>query len=125
MNRYFGEDETNGGKRSSKIYSVIVLIIVIIIGYNLYSFYRLNAVKIFVEEYLEEEGYINDDISLIDTFKSNLEGDRHRMVVVRLEEDPKVYYYFKSQNKLILESYILDDYDNVVNRVVKTVGQND
>lgn len=109
-----------GWKRSTKIYSGIVLIIVIIIGYNLYSFYKLNAVKIFVEEYLEEEGYIKDEISVLDKFKSNLAGDRHWMVVVRLEGDPKVYYYFKSKNKLILESYILDGYDNVVNKVVKT-----
>lgn len=114
-----------GWKRSTKIYSVIVLIIMIIIGYNLYSFYKLSAVKAFVEEYLEEEGYIDDDISLIDTFKSNLAGDRHWMVVVRLEGDPKVYYYFKSKNQLILESYILDDNDNVVNKVVKTGQSND
>jgi len=112
-------------KRSTKIYSLIVFIIIIIIGYNLYSIYKLSGVKAFVEDYLEEEGYMDDDIILLDTVKSNLPGDKHWMVVVRLEGDPKVYYYFKSQNKLILESYILDDYDNVVNRVVKTVGQND
>ncbi|MDN4608567.1 hypothetical protein [Sporosarcina highlanderae] len=107
-------------KRSTKIYFLIVLIIVILVGFNLYSFYKLNTVKIFVEEYLEEEGYTQNEISVIDKFKSNLAGDRHWMVVVRLEGDQKVYYYFKSKNKLILESYILDGYDNVVNKVVKT-----
>lgn len=109
-----------GWKRSTKIYSGILLIIVITLGYNLYSFYKLDAVKIFVEEYLEEEKYTQDEISVIDKFKSNLAGDRHWMVVVRLKEDPKVYYYYKSKNKLILESYISDGYDNVVNKVVKT-----
>ena len=109
-----------GWKRSTKIYLGIALIISLIIGYGVYDLYKINAVKTFVEEYLEEEGHIDDEISVLEKFRANLPGDRHWMVAVRLKEDNKTYYYFKTKNMLVLESYVLNSTDNVVNKVVKT-----
>lgn len=107
-------------KRSTKIYLVLAPILVLIIGYGVYDLYKINAAKTFVGEYLEEEGYADDEISGLNGFRANLPGDRHWMVAVRLKDDPKTYYYFETRNELILESYVLNSRDVVVNKVVKT-----
>lgn len=92
----------------------------LIIRYGAVDFYKINAVKAFVEVYLEEEGHTDNKIRVLEKFRTNLPGDRHWMVAVTLKDDPKTYYYFKTKNKLVLEFYVLKKTENVVNKVVKT-----
>lgn len=91
---------------------VILLVFVLIFGYISYKKYEVKSA---VEDYLKTElGVVEEDITEITPFKSNLPGDKAWLVGVRLKNDPKLYYYYKHEGKILMESYTLDGVEHVV-----------
>ena len=95
----------------------LILTILIAVGFGYIQYKKLN-VEVSVINYLTTEKNISkSDIISSEPFIANLEGDKNWMVSIKLKDDDKTYYYFKSNNKVILESYtengkehILDNY---------------
>ena len=85
----------------------LIAVAIIAIGVTAYIQGKLYIAKAEVKEYLEAEGA---DVAKIDTFMANLSGDKNWMVVVELKgEDGHYYYYYDRENeKVVLESYIVD-----------------
>lgn len=85
----------------------LIAVAVIAIGVTAYIQGKQYIAKAEVKEYLEAEGA---DVAKIDTFMANLSGDKNWMVVVELKgEDGHYYYYYDRENeKVVLESYIVD-----------------
>lgn len=91
---------------------VILLVFILTFGYISYKKYNVKSA---VEDYLKTElGVVEEDITEITPFISNLSGDKTWMVGVRLKNDPKVYYYYKHEGKVLMESYTLNGVEHVV-----------
>ena len=83
-----------------------VLIIFLGIGFG-YIQYKKSDVEKSVLEYLTtEKNSSKDDIVSSEPFISNLSGDKNWMVSIKLKNDDRTYYYYKSKNKIILESFV-------------------
>ncbi|MED3623152.1 hypothetical protein [Neobacillus thermocopriae] len=78
----------------------VILILLIFIGMGFsYIQYKKSNVKKSVTKYL--------------TTVANLPGDKNWMVSIKLKNDDKTYYYYKSKNKVILESYVENGVEHV------------
>ncbi|MFJ7679430.1 hypothetical protein ACIQXQ_15420 [Peribacillus sp. NPDC097198] len=89
-------------------YSLLVLLLFVGIGFS-YIQYKKSDVEDSVVEYLMNQKNISkEDIISSEPFFANLRGDKNWMVSIKLKNDNKTYQYYKSNNKVILESYIED-----------------
>lgn len=94
-------------------YTLLVLLILTAIGFG-YVQYKKSNVEDSVIKYLTTEKNISKkDIASSEPFIANLKGDKNWMVSIKLKNDSKTYYYYKSNNKIILESYIEDGVEHV------------
>jgi len=92
---------------------VLILIIFIGIGFS-YIQYKKSNVEKSVTRYLTIEKNISkNDIIFSKPFIANLQGDKNWMVSIKLKDDDKTYYYYKSKNKVILESYVENGEEHV------------
>lgn len=99
----------------NKFFKLVVIVLFFVFLIFSYVSYKKNAVKVAVENYLEEElGLIEEDIVELRPIISNLSGAKKWMVYVKLKDDPKGYHYYKRKGKVILESYIIDNVEHVV-----------
>ncbi|MBM7717704.1 hypothetical protein JOC94_004735 [Bacillus thermophilus] len=101
-----------------KIGITLLILLVLSLGVFGYITYKKNEVKSAVEDYLiKEEQIKREDILTLEPFIANLSGDKKYLVFVQIKDDEKRYYYFKDtkKNKVLLESYILNGKEHVVN----------
>ncbi|ODG93391.1 MULTISPECIES: hypothetical protein [Bacillaceae] len=92
---------------------VLIFIIFIGIGFS-YIQYKKSNVEKSVTKYLTTEKNISkNDIISSEPFIANLQGDKNWMVSIKLKNDDKTYYYYKSKNKVILESYVENGEEHV------------
>ncbi|MCD4838986.1 hypothetical protein LRS37_08875 [Neobacillus sedimentimangrovi] len=79
-----------------------------------YIQYKKSSVEQSVTKYLTTEKNISkNDIISSKPFIANLQGDKNWMVSIKLKNDDKTYYYYKSKNKVILESYVENGVEHV------------
>lgn len=98
----------------------ITLSILLVLTGGIFGFitYKKNDVKNAVEDHLiKEEQIKREDILTLEPFIANLSGDKKYLVLVQIKNDEKKYYYFKDTKKniVLLESYILNGKEHVVN----------
>ncbi|WP_062514693.1 DUF3139 domain-containing protein [Halobacillus sp. KGW1] len=88
----------------------IVFSVLLIIGIGFgYVQYKKVSVEQRVMEYLTTEKHLKEsDIVSSEPFIANLRGDKNWMVSVRLKDDERTYYYYRSKGKVVLESYVED-----------------
>ena len=86
---------------------ILITLAVIAIGITAYIQGKQYIAREEVKDYLEAEGA---DVAEVDSFIANLSGDKNWMVVVDLKGDKGHYYYYydRANEKVVLESYILD-----------------
>lgn len=86
---------------------ITLLILVSLIGsIFLYISFKKNSLENDVIEYLiEEKNLSKDDIIYRESFISNLSGDKNFMVSIKIKDDNKTYFYYKTDGEIILESY--------------------
>ncbi|MDM5292334.1 hypothetical protein QUF81_03730 [Peribacillus simplex] len=92
-------------------YTLLVLLILIGIGFTGFGYiqYKKSNVEDSVIKYLTTEKNLSKkDITSSKPFIANLKGDKNWMVSIKLKNDNKTYFYYKSNNKIILESYTED-----------------
>nr|WP_239549188.1 hypothetical protein [Scopulibacillus daqui] len=95
-----------------------MVLLVVVIGVSGYLNYKKNAVKNDVKEYLINEKHVKEkDILALEPSIENLSGDKKYIVYVKIRGDKRKYYYYKDtkKNKVLLESYILNGKEHVVN----------
>ena len=90
-----------------KVKIVLIAIAVIAVGITTYIQGKQYIAREEVKDYLEAEGA---EVADVDSFIANLSGDKNWMVVVELQGDDGHYYYYydRANEKVVLESYILD-----------------
>ena len=86
---------------------ILITLAVIAVGITAYIQGKQYIAREEVKDYLEAEGA---EVADVDSFIANLSGDKNWMVVVDLKGDEGHYYYYydRSKEKVVLESYILD-----------------
>lgn len=86
---------------------VMVLISILIASPFAYIHYKKTSVEKSVINYLTTEKNISKtDIISSEPFIANLQGDKNWMVSIKLKDDNKTYFYYKSKDIIILESYV-------------------
>ena len=97
--------------------SSLVLLLVVIGGYFMFSSFKLKNLENDVVEYLIKEQDIKKENIDAKGYKANLPGDRRNLVSIKIKGDKKVYSYFKDQEtgKIKMESYIDGDREVIVN----------
>lgn len=85
---------------------LFVLIIFIAIGFSYIQYKKSDAEDSVIEYLIKEKNISKDDIISSEPFISNLKGNKNWMVSIKLQNDDKTYYYYKSNNKIVLESYV-------------------
>lgn len=97
---------------------IAILIVIILIGSFLgFKAYKKNELKDEVLEHLLETGVKENEILILEPTTTNLPGDKHYFVEVKLKEDEKLYFYYKDSNsdEILLESYRLNGEEILVN----------
>ena len=86
---------------------ILITLAVIAVGITAYIQGKQYIAREEVKDYLEAEGA---EVADVDSFIANLSGDKNWMVVVELKGDDGHYYYYydRANEKVVLESYILD-----------------
>lgn len=86
---------------------ILITLAVIAVGVTAYIQGKQYIAREEVKDYLEAEGA---EVADVDSFIANLSGDKNWMVVVELKGDDGHYYYYydRANEKVVLESYILD-----------------
>ncbi|WP_075528300.1 DUF3139 domain-containing protein [Sporosarcina ureilytica] len=87
---------------------IILSLVIIFVGIGFgYIQYKKSDVEKSVLEYLTTEKNISkDDIVASEPFIANLAGDKKWMISIKLKNDDRTYYYYKSRNEIILESFV-------------------
>lgn len=98
-------------KKLGSIALILLLLIGIVFGYI--QFKLLNVEKSVMEYLTNEKDISKNDIISSDSFIANLEGDKNWMVSIKLKDDDKTYYYYKSTGEIILESYTENGVEHV------------
>lgn len=90
-----------------KVKIILITIAVIAVGITAYIQGKQYIAREEVKGYLEAEGA---EVVKVDSFMANLSGDKNWMVVVEKKGDNGHYYYYydRANEKVVLESYILD-----------------
>ena len=90
-----------------KVKIILIAVAVIAVGVTAYIQGKQYIAREEVKDYLKAEGA---DVTKVDSFMANLSGDKNWMVVVELNGDDGHYYYYydRANEKVVLESYILD-----------------
>ena len=92
-----------------KVITIFLVLIIFIAGGFSYIQYKKSDVEESVIDYLTtKENVVWDDIVSSEPFISNLKGDKNWMVSIKLKNDDNTYFYYKTDNKIILESYVKD-----------------
>lgn len=94
---------------------IVLLILFVFIGISFsYIQYKKSNVEDSVIEYLTTEKTISKNyIISSEPFIANIEGEKNWMVSIKLKNDDKTYYYYKSNKKIILESYVENGVEHV------------
>ncbi|MDQ0229100.1 hypothetical protein [Metabacillus malikii] len=91
-------------KKSRFALFFILSCVVVLFGY--FHFLKMNLDNRVVEHLITEQHIPKDTIISTEPFISNLEGNKHLMVSVKLKNDDRTYFYYKGkENNIILESY--------------------
>ncbi|MDN7242294.1 hypothetical protein QWY14_10815 [Planococcus sp. N028] len=93
---------------------VIALLVLIIGAIGMYNLKMYTIERAVLNHLITEENIPEDRIIMTEGFIANLPGERNWMVVVKLKEEEKTYYFYKDKNdQVILESYVLYGYESV------------
>ncbi len=94
---------------------MVALILLIFIGVGFGYIYnkKINVQQSVIEYLTTEKNISRSDIIYSEPFIANLEGDKNWMVSIQLMGDDKTYYYYKSKNNVILESYVENGVEHV------------
>lgn len=86
---------------------ILITLAVVAVGITAYIQGKQYIAREEVKDYLEAEGA---EVADVDSFIANLSGDKNWMVAVELKGDDGHYYYYydRANEKVVLESYILD-----------------
>ncbi|WP_026683367.1 DUF3139 domain-containing protein [Heyndrickxia coagulans] len=102
---------------NKKILIMIILIIIVVGSSFAFIYYKKSSTKNSVVEYLTTEKNIpKKNIIQSKPFIANLKGNKNYMVSVKLKNDNKTYYYYKDNGKVILESYVKNGKEHVINK---------
>lgn len=98
-------------RKLGRIALILLLLVGIVFGYN--QFKMLNVEKSVMEHLTNEKNISEDEIISSESFIANLEGDKNWMVSIKIKDDDKTYYYYKSKGEIILESYTENGVEHV------------
>jgi hypothetical protein len=93
--------------------ALLILFILIGIGFSYIQYKKLNVEHSVIKYLTTEKNILKNDIISSKPFIANLQGDKNWMVSIKLKDDDKTYYYYKSKNKVVLESYVENGVDHV------------
>ena len=84
-----------------------------------YVQYKLLSTKSAVNEYLTVAQGVPEDTFKADSFIANLQGSKNWMVSVEMKDNARTYYYYlNDDNKVVLESYVENGIENVLNQLM-------
>ncbi|MEX3744794.1 hypothetical protein [Lysinibacillus xylanilyticus] len=99
-------------KKIYKISLVLLILLSIIFGYIQFKFNSTNKA---VMDYLIDSEGLSKDSLITEPFMANLSGSKNWMVSVKIEGDSKTYYYYLNrENKVVLESYVENGVEKVM-----------
>lgn len=84
---------------------LLILFIFIGIGFSYIQYKKSNVEESVIKYLTTEKNISKSDIISSEPFIANLQGDKNWMVSIKLKDDNKTYFYYKSKGKVILESY--------------------
>lgn len=87
---------------------LLILIIFIGIGFSYIQYKKSNVEESVIRYLTTEKNIPKNDIISSEPFIANLRGDKNWMVGIKLKDDDKTYYYYKSKHEVVLESYVED-----------------
>ncbi|WP_180349920.1 DUF3139 domain-containing protein [Bacillus sp. D386] len=91
---------------------VLIAIVIIIAGAVAYVQGKHYVTRKEVKNYLlNEEGYSESDITEMQSVTANLQGDKNWLVLITVKGDKGRYYYYydRDEDKVLLETYIIND----------------
>ncbi|RAS72823.1 DUF3139 domain-containing protein [Priestia endophytica] len=87
-------------KKRNVFLIIIVLIVIVIESILGYRNYKKNNIKNVVQEYLLDKGVKKENITSLKPYTTNLSGDKHYLVEVKIKGDEKMYFYYKDSKKI-------------------------
>ncbi|WP_404408044.1 hypothetical protein [Jeotgalibacillus malaysiensis] len=86
---------------------VILLLLVLLsaTGFGFMKAVQASVEKSVIEYLITEKNISEDEILVSEPFIANLPGEKNWMVGIRLKNDEKTYYYYRSNGEVLLESY--------------------
>lgn len=104
-------------KKMVKILLGIIIVIGMIFGYVQYKFYTVEHKVI---KYLTVDKHIPKESITSEPFMANSSAEKTWEVSIKIKGDPKTYaYYVNKQKKIVLESYVDENYNvEVLNKVM-------
>jgi len=108
------ESNSSEVDKMNKVYKYLLSLVAVIIIIFGYVQYKHASTENAVRDYLfVSEGLSMDSVET-DPFIANLQGHKNWMVSVKIEGDPKTYYYFvNDEEQVVLESYVENGVENV------------
>lgn len=89
-----------------KISTVLFILIFLIgIGFSYIQYKKVNVEQSVIKYLTTQKNISKSDIISSEPFIANLQGNKNWMVAVRLKDNDRTYFYYKSKDKVILESY--------------------
>ncbi|KIL51668.1 hypothetical protein KP77_11800 [Jeotgalibacillus alimentarius] len=84
---------------------LLILAVLTAAGFGSVKVVQASVEKSVIEYLINEKNIPEDQIVFSESFIANLPGDKNWMVSIRLKDDAKTYYYYRSSGKIVLESY--------------------
>ena len=103
-----------------KVFTFIFILFILIGGIFGYVKYKLYTVEKAVLEYLITDENISEEDITAEPFIANLSGEKNWMVSIKIKDDTKTNSYYKNKdNKIVLESYVDENYElTLLNKVM-------
>ncbi|MDZ5712747.1 hypothetical protein [Jeotgalibacillus haloalkalitolerans] len=93
--------------------AILILVLLSATGFGFMKAVQASVEKSVIEYLVTEKNISEDQILVSEPFIANLPGDKNWMVGIELKDDEKIYYYYRSNGKVILESYTEDGVEYV------------
>ncbi len=94
----------------------VVLLLMILLsatGFGFIKAVQASVEKSVIEYLITEKNISEDQILSSEPFIANLPGEKNWMVGIRLKNDDKTYYYYRSHGEVLLESYTENGIESV------------
>lgn len=88
--------------------ALVILLLLILLsatGFGFMKAVQASVEKSVIEYLITEKNISEDQIIVSEPFIANLPGEKNWMVGIRLKDDEKTYYYYRSNGEVLLESY--------------------